>query len=135
VEKCVKLGIVAAGMTIVPARRRQIGSGGRREAVKMRTFVVAAVLAAGASVAQAGVIESACLKSNRPEASRALCGCIQDAADLTLSRNEQRLAASFFKDPQKAQDVRMSKKDAHNAFWERYKNFGATAAAYCGAGN
>ena len=30
-----------------------------------------------------------------------------------------------------AQAVRVSKSDADNAFWERYKNFAGTAEAYC----
>ena len=50
---------------------------------------------------------------------------------MTLSRAEQRRAASFFRDAEKAQAVRMSKRDADNAFWARYKNFANTAQAYC----
>ena len=34
-------------------------------------------------------------------------------------------------DADEAQQVRMSKSDADNAFWARYKNFAATAEAYC----
>ena len=80
----------------------------------------------------AGPIESACVKSDRKAASRALCGCIQQVADMTLSGGEQRRAAQFFRDPDQAQKVRMSKSDRDNAFWARYKNFGETASAYCG---
>ena len=100
----------------------------------MRIWILAAVFVAGAGAAQAGTIERACLQSDRPGASRALCGCIQSVADMTLNRSDQRLAATFFKDPQKAQDVRMSKKDAHDTFWDRYQNFGVTAAALCDIG-
>ncbi|MDN5786708.1 hypothetical protein [Pseudorhodobacter sp.] len=79
----------------------------------------------------AGPIESACLKSERAGASRALCGCIQQVADMTLQGSDQRKAARFFKDPDQAQKVRMSKSDSDNEFWARYKNFGDTAQAYC----
>ncbi|QLQ18096.1 MAG: hypothetical protein HZT43_04420 [Exiguobacterium profundum] len=67
----------------------------------------------------------------RPGATRAMCGCIQQAADQTLSNADQRRAASFFKDPDKAHKVWLSKSDKDDEFWERYKNFGATAEAYC----
>lgn len=102
----------------------------------MRIWIIAAGVAvlgslSLASVAEAGVVERACLTSARKAASRELCGCIQQVADLTLSRSDQRLAAKFFKDPQKAQDMRQSKNGSHNDFWGKYKNFGATAAAYC----
>jgi hypothetical protein len=79
----------------------------------------------------AGPIESACLKSDRKVANRALCGCIQQVADMTLKGGDQRKAAKFFRDPDQAQKIRMSKSDRDNEFWARYKNFGETAAAYC----
>lgn len=97
----------------------------------MRTIVLAAGFAALGSVAQAGVIERACLTSERSGGNPALCGCIQQAADLTLTASDQRVAARFFKDPQKAQDTRQSSVRNDSVFWERYKNFGATAEAYC----
>lgn len=80
----------------------------------------------------AGPIENACIKSDRKGASRSLCGCIQQVADMTLKGGDQRKAAKFFTDPDQAQKVRMSKSDRDNEFWARYKNFGETAAAYCG---
>ncbi|WP_022704365.1 hypothetical protein [Pseudorhodobacter ferrugineus] len=98
-----------------------------------KTLIAAALLAfALPMTAIAGPIESACLKSDRKAASRALCGCIQQVADMTLSGGEQRKAAKFFRDPDQAQKVRMSKSDRDNEFWARYKNFGETAGAYCG---
>ena len=98
--------------------------------MKYLTSGALAVLMVAGS-AQAGVIEKACLKSNRDAATRSLCGCIQDAANLTLSKGDQKLAASFFRDPHKAQMVRQSNNRGHEAFWERYQNFGATAAVFC----
>ncbi|QYK42655.1 MAG: hypothetical protein KF887_05980 [Paracoccaceae bacterium] len=84
-----------------------------------------------ATLAMAGPIERACLSSDRKAVSRAMCGCIQQAADMTLRGSDQRKAAQFFKDPDRAQQVRMSKSDADNEFWTRYKNFGTTAEAFC----
>ncbi|MGR3322803.1 MAG: hypothetical protein ACU0DK_12820 [Pseudooceanicola sp.] len=96
-----------------------------------RTAALAAFAALAASGAMAGPIAQACMASERGSGNRAVCGCIQSVANLTLNGNDQRLAAQFFAEPQKAQDVRMSKSDHHNAFWDRYKQFGATAAATC----
>ena len=98
-----------------------------------KTLIAASLLALVLPLtAIAGPIESACLKSDRKVANRALCGCIQQVADMTLKGGDQRKAAKFFKDPDQAQKVRMSKSDSDNEFWARYKNFGETAAAYCG---
>ncbi|MGO4910373.1 hypothetical protein ACEN2J_18855 [Pseudorhodobacter sp. W20_MBD10_FR17] len=100
----------------------------------MTKHLIAASLLAIAlpMTAFAGPIESACNKSDRKGASRALCSCIQQVADMTLKGGDQRKAAKFFSDPDQAQKVRMSKSDRDNEFWARYKNFGETAAAYCG---
>lgn len=84
-------------------------------------------------MAEAGAVQNACLQSGRSAAGRALCTCIQHAADATLSRREQRMAARFFRDPQRAQDVRMSSRSSDNAFWARYRQFGDLAAARCSA--
>ncbi len=79
-----------------------------------------------------GPIESACMRSDRRAANRALCGCIQDVADDTLRGADQRRAAKFFKDPDKAHEVWMSKSKSDDEFWKRYKAFGAAAQASCG---
>jgi hypothetical protein len=81
--------------------------------------------------AKAGAIERACNASDRKAATRALCGCIQQAADLTLKNSDQRKAAKFFKDPHKAQELRQADGRANEVFWKRYKNFGTTAAQHC----
>lgn len=83
------------------------------------------------TIAAAGPIERACLSSGRDAVNRSVCSCIQQVADMTLRGNDQRKAAVFFRDPDKAQDTFLSKRNADDAFWERYKNFGATAEAYC----
>jgi hypothetical protein len=95
------------------------------------TFLATALLIAGASAAIAGPIGNACNASPRSKGDRALCDCIQQAADRTLSRAEQRRAARFFKDPDEAQQVRASKSDQDNEFWARYRAFGDMAEAYC----
>lgn len=95
-----------------------------------KSLFAAAILALGASPVLAGPIDNACLGSGR-NANRALCGCIQQVADMTLSRGDQRKAAAFFKDPHKAQEVRQSSRSSDEAFWQRYKNFADTAEGYC----
>lgn len=81
--------------------------------------------------ALAGPIERACLRSDRDAANRAVCSCIQQVADMTLRGGDQRRAAKFFADPDRAHETWMSERQSDDAFWERYKNFGATAEAYC----
>ena len=98
----------------------------------MNRFLIAlAALTLTAPFAVAGPIDSACVHSDRGAGNRALCGCVQQVANMTLSSGDQRRAAAFFRDPQQAQNVRMSKTGGDNAFWARYKNFAATAEAYC----
>ena len=96
-----------------------------------RIVIAAAAIMMTAPLAVAGPIDSACIRSDRARGNAPLCGCIQQVAHMTLSTGDQRRAAGFFRDPQQAQNVRMSKRDADNAFWARYKNFAATAEAYC----
>lgn len=96
-------------------------------------ILLAAGFAVFSTVAFAGPIEKACNRSDRKSASRSLCDCIQAAADMTLSNSDQRRAVSFFKDPDKAHNVWMSKSRSDDAFWDRYKAFGAQAEAMCGA--
>ncbi len=83
----------------------------------------------GAGTAQAGPIGNACMKAQN--ATNAVCGCIDQVADQTMSRSDQRRAAGFFKDPDKAQQVRMSDRPSDEDFWLRYKNFATTAEGYC----
>lgn len=99
-----------------------------------KTILAAALLALSATAASAGPIERACLKSDRKAATRSLCGCIQQVADMTLTGSDQRQAAKFFRDPHRAQEVRQSDRRAHEAFWQRYKRFGETAELYCTQG-
>ena len=100
----------------------------------MKTILSAAVTAfllVGPQSALAGAVENACLRSDRAQATRAMCRCIDSVAQTTLTRSEQRRAASFFNDPDLAQQVRMSKTARDNEFWGRYRAFGASAEQYC----
>lgn len=92
----------------------------------------AALAAIAASAASAGPIDSACLRANRAAANRALCGCIQQVANMTLRGGDQRRVAKFFKDPDMAHAVWVSKRPSDDDFWDRYKQFGAMAEASCG---
>ncbi|SNS21748.1 hypothetical protein [Tropicimonas sediminicola] len=103
----------------------------------LTTLLLAAALALplgmiSAPSAEAGsTIERACMSSNRRAASRPLCDCIQRVADQMLTRRDQRMAAKFFKDPHRAQEVRQSDRASDEAFWKRYKAFGTTAGNVC----
>lgn len=100
----------------------------------MKTITLAAAAAiflpVMSGVAAAGPIERACMASDRG-ANRSLCGCIQQAADMTLSGGDQRRAAKFFKDPDVAHATWVSQSASDDAFWDRYKQFGAAAEASC----
>lgn len=48
-----------------------------------------------------------------------------------MSKRDQRMAARFFRDPDRAQEIRMSDRPSHEQFWDRYKAFSATAEAFC----
>lgn len=101
----------------------------------MKTVLKAALavmaLVGTASLAHAGPIEGACLQSARNAANRSLCSCIQQVADITLQNTDQNLVASFFKDPNKAEKVRMSQSKRDDAFWDRYTTFGQQAQLSC----
>lgn len=98
----------------------------------MQKFLIAGGFVLLSSVAAfAAPIENACNSSERAKGDRGLCNCIQQAADRTLSRSEQRRAARFFSNPDEAQQVRMSKSGSDNEFWKRYRAFGEMAEAFC----
>ena len=102
----------------------------------MKSMLSGAVMAAlllstTPMTALAGPIERACLRSDRDAANRRICSCIQQVADMTLRNGDQRRAAKFFSDPDRAHVTWLSQRASDDAFWERYKNFGATAEAYC----
>lgn len=94
--------------------------------------LVAALIALSLSVpaaAVAGPIERACMSASN--GTRQVCACIQQVADRTLQGRDQRRAAKFFANPDAAQEMRISRSENDSAFWQRYRNFGSTAEAYC----
>jgi len=90
----------------------------------------AIVLPTGEAAARG--IERACNASDRRAANPALCGCIQRVADQMLTNGDQRRAARFFRDPQRAQEVRKSDTRADDAFWQRWRDYARTARDICG---
>ncbi|MBV2358493.1 arginine transporter [Thalassococcus sp. CAU 1522] len=88
--------------------------------------------AGGAAVQfSSGPISKACLGSGRKAANGRLCGCIQGVANRSLSGGDQRMAAKFFSDPHRAQEIRQSDNRSHEAFWQRYKAFAAQSEQIC----
>ena len=96
------------------------------------SLLIGVLFTLAAPLASAEAIKNACLQSERAAGQRTLCSCIQDAANRTLTARDQKLAASFFKDPNRAQDIRQSNARRHEDFWDRYENFGQVAETYCG---
>lgn len=78
-----------------------------------------------------GPISQACLASDRKSRSRALCGCIQAAANQTLNPSQQRRAVAFYNNPHRAQEVRQSDRVNDERFWEAYRAYGARAERLC----
>ena len=97
--------------------------------MRIKIGLLALLTLAACGGGPSGPISRACEAGGRPGANQALCSCVQGAADDTLSGREQRRAAKFFKDPQKAQDTRQG--DGTAAFWRRYKAFASRAEAVC----
>lgn len=89
-------------------------------------------LAACSGGGVSGPVGSACMEGGRSAANLALCSCIQSVADQTLSNADQRQAARFFDDPDRAQEVRTSDRPSDDALWDRYRDFTSAATASCG---
>lgn len=118
-------------MTCGVGRPRQLAKGSVMVTRFFWAGCAALTLSCVASAAFAGPISSACMASNRNAANARLCSCIQQVADVTLEGADQRRAATFFRDPDKAQKVHMSTTHADDAFWDRYVTFGQQAEASC----
>lgn len=78
-----------------------------------------------------GPIGTACLIHNRRLASQQRCGCVQAAADLTLSQSEQQRGVRFFSEPDLLQQIRQSDAPANERFWASWKAFSQTAEDLC----
>lgn len=99
--------------------------------VVLSLALVTALLPSQAAFA-GGSIERACMRADRASASRALCSCIQNVAEATLTGSERSKVAKFFKDPHKSQATRQSDRRSDETFWKKYKKFGQTVVAHCG---
>lgn len=91
--------------------------------------VIASLSACGPRVN--GAIAEACVDADRRAANPALCNCIGQVASQQLSRPDQRQLISFFKDPERANDIKIDDGPAAEAFWERYRNFTRAAERSC----
>lgn len=78
-----------------------------------------------------GDISRACLDADRSAASPALCSCVQQVANQSLSGSDQARAVTFFEDPQLAQETRQSSNRGDRRFWDRYRAFSDLAAEIC----
>lgn len=78
-----------------------------------------------------GPISRACLQSGREGRTTKLCGCIQAAADKTLTSSQQRRAVSFYSDPHRAQEIRQSDRSVDEEFWDAYVRYGRLAEQLC----
>ncbi|MEJ8563228.1 arginine transporter [Yoonia sp. GPGPB17] len=104
----------------------------------MRYFLLAGALASVAACGggsggggATGDISRACLEADRRAASPALCSCVQQVANQSLSGRDQARAVTFFEDPQLAQDTRQSDRSADERFWDRYRAFTDLASEIC----
>ena len=99
----------------------------------MRIFIapVAFIFLNSCGAGVNGDVGKACMAAGRSAANSALCSCVQQSANHTLSGRDQKLAATFFEEPQKAQDVRQASGPVNNAFWDRYKIFTRQAEMSC----
>lgn len=104
----------------------------------MRYFLMIGALASvaacgggGSSRGATGDISQACLEADRRAASPALCSCVQQVANQTLSGGDQSRVASFFANPQLAQDTRQSDRSGDERFWDRYRAFTGLATEIC----
>ncbi len=100
----------------------------------MAAMLAVAVLAGcggGGRADPTGPIARACNASDRDAASRQACACIQVVANRSLSDADQRRGARFFRNPDRAQNVRLSDTRADDAFWQRWTAYGQAAEAQC----
>ncbi|MBQ2260600.1 MAG: arginine transporter [Loktanella sp.] len=100
----------------------------------MRIFLVlgaVATLAACGGGRVTGDVSNACMSAGRVAASPQLCSCVQQVANQSLSSRDQARAATFFADPQRAQDTRQSDNPNDAAFWRRYRAFTDLATQVC----
>lgn len=99
----------------------------------MRIFGLLAIVAILGSCGSrvSGVIAESCVESDRRAANARLCSCIQQVANRTLNGSDQRLAATFFENSERANDVKIDDSRSADAFWTRYRAFTRAAERSC----
>jgi hypothetical protein len=94
--------------------------------------LLAGLALTGCGGGASGTIGQACIRADRDAANPTLCSCVQRVANGSLSTADQRRAAEFFANPDKAEQVRRSDATRDDEFWERYRAFASRAEAVCG---
>lgn len=102
----------------------------------MRYLLMAAVMISvagcgGGDRYVGGDIATACVNADRRAASPALCSCVQQVANQSLSAGDQARAATFFANPDLAQITRRSDNPSDERFWLRYRAFADLAEQIC----
>lgn len=78
-----------------------------------------------------GPIATACLIHDRRGTSTARCGCVQAAANLTLSQAQQQRSSRFFNEPELLQAIKLSDTPENERFWAVWAAFAETAEELC----
>ena len=78
-----------------------------------------------------GPIGTACNIHNRGRAGASRCGCVQAAANLTLSQSQQQRATRFFAEPELLQQIKLSDTPENERFWYTWAQFAETAERMC----
>lgn len=104
--------------------------GTERTPVRSTALPSSAILDATPRFAE-GPVGTACLIHNRGTADAQKCGCIQAAANLTLSQAEQQRATRFFAEPEVLQRIKLSDTAEAERFWASWVAFAETAERLC----
>lgn len=103
--------------------------GGSREPAPR--IAVAEIDLQGANRFAEGPINTACTIHYRRTGKAQKCGCIQAAANRTLSQAQQQRAVRFFAEPELLQRIKLSDTPPDERFWEDWARFAETAEALC----
>lgn len=85
----------------------------------------------GSTRGATGDISRACLAADRDRATPTLCACVQRVANAELSSRDRARVATFFANPEIANDTKISDTRANDAFWDRYRDYISSARRQC----
>jgi len=99
----------------------------------MRFIIIITSLIALASCGPrvSGKLGNACMDGGRKAANAALCSCIQNVANQSLSGSDERRIVKFFEEPDLAQSTKASQSRSDDAFWDRYRDFTRASERNC----